>query len=87
MLKVENGAELALSGPLTISPSGTLDLNGGLISLNLNQAFTNNGTFNFHSGRINLGQDLGLSAAGSPVLGANLVLSAGREVRRRLLLE
>ena len=75
VVNVENGGELALGGPLLIENNGTLNLNGGIITLNavsVDASFINNGTLNFNSGRINFDENFGIAGAGNNLLGSNV---------------
>jgi hypothetical protein len=76
---VADGGELDLAGPLTINETGTLNLNGGIITMDFTQPFTNHGTLNFNSGRFTLGDNLGIGS-GTSVFGANITLQAGKEI-------
>lgn len=80
VVNAENGGELDLAGPLLIEKSGTLNLNGGIVTFNFNQPLINNGTLNFNSGRVNLGQNLGVAGPSNNLFGANLILGPGREI-------
>lgn len=83
VVNVDNGGELDLNGPLTIHQNGTLNLNGGLLTLQLSRTLTNNGTLNFITGRIILGEALGVAGPGNNLFGANLVLTPGQEILLR----
>lgn len=76
---VEDGGLVTLGGPLTINETGTLNINGGIVTMAVSQPFTNHGALNFTSGRFTLGEDLGVGS-GTSAFGSNITLPAGKEI-------
>ena len=76
---VADGGELVLLGPLSLNETGTLNLDGGIVTMASSQTFTNHGVLNFNAGRFTFGESFNLGGGVSP-LGINLTLQQGKEV-------
>ncbi len=80
IVNLESGGELFPNRDLFLQEGGTINVVGGIISINDGGEFVIDGTLNFVAGRINLGEDFGVAGAGNDLLGGNVVLGPGREV-------
>jgi hypothetical protein len=78
-VNLNEGGELNLTGGLNIRRTGVLNINGGILTMAPTRRITNEGALNFNSGKIVLGESLGIGGANS-LLGVNLALTTGSEV-------
>ncbi len=75
VLEVQAGAAFTSTGDVTLNPSGTININGGIVTTD--GSFTNlGGTFNFIAGALSIGSDFNVGTGG--LLGTDVAFDSAR---------